>query len=407
MSAISAGKRGKSVLVLERNQKPGLKILISGGGRCNFTNLQVSPETYVSQNPHFCKSALKQFTQKDFIEFVKAHNIDFYEKTLGQLFCKHSSKEILSMLLNELEAHNIELRTSITVHDVHLQETSSRNFCPTKISGISEETRDPGSKAGMTATNFLISSSQGDFIANSLIIATGGLSFPKLGATDFGYKIAKQFGHSITQLDPALDGFVFQKKEQTFFAELAGIAVPVALKINKYEFNENILFTHVGLSGPSSLKASLYWNTGDNITVDFFPDFENFQKWLEQKRSESPRKRLPSILSTLLPPRLAEALSKVSQLENKNIADLNKNELEQIEKNLKQFSFIPKSTVGFERAEVTRGGVDTNDISSQSMESKLIPGLYFVGEVVDVTGLLGGYNFQWAWSSGWVAGQNS
>ena len=326
-SAIAAREGGGSVLILEANPKPGLKILISGGGRCNFTNREIAAEDYVSGNPHFCKSALSQFTQHDFIQWVTDARIPFYEKTRGQLFCKTSSKEILDLLLAKALGKNTALKTGIKVASVkkadHLFTVQSR--------------------AGQS------------YQAKNCIVATGGLSFPKLGASDLGYRIAKQFGHKVTPLFPALDGFVFSKKDRQQFGDLAGISTPVCLTVGKRRFTENILFTHVGISGPAALKGSLFWNGGDKVVIDF------------------PQK---------LPARLAKRMTQ------------------------KKFSFIPQSTVGYEKAEVTRGGIDTRDISSKTMESKRVSGLYFVGEVLDVTGLLGGYNFQWAWSSGWVAGRN-
>ena len=330
MSAIAAKERGKRVLVLESNLKPGLKILISGGGRCNFTNQKISADDYVSDNPHFCKSALQQFTQDDFIQWVTDAQIPFYEKTLGQLFCKNSSKEILDLLLKKAFGENSSLKTGV------------------KIVATSKED-----------DLFSVSTATGEsYQAKNLIVATGGLSFPKLGASDFGYRIAEQFGHSMTSLSPALDGFIFSEKDRRYFGDLAGVSAPVCLTVGKRSFRENILFTHVGISGPAALKGSLFWNSGDKVTIDFLSQ------------------------TSKLPARLAKRLTR------------------------ERYSFIPQGTVGYEKAEVTRGGIDTRELSSKTMESKLVAGLYFVGEVVDVTGLLGGYNFQWAWSSGWVAGSH-
>lgn len=378
MSAIAARERGKSVLILESNAKPGLKILISGGGRCNFTNQKILDEDFVSQNPHFYKSALSRFTQHDFIRWVEEAKIPYYEKTLGQLFCKTSSKEILDLLLTKALGENSILKTGIRVASAQKEKEL---FVVRTVAG--EEYR-----------------------AKNLIIATGGLSFPKLGASDFGYRIAEQFGHRITPLSPALDGFVFSKKDRQHFGELVGISVPVFLTVGKRSFSENILFTHVGISGPAALKGSLFWSSGDKVEIDYLPHISDFSEWIDAKRKSHPKKIIPNILSQELPARLAEHIAKDSGLGDMQIANISKKSGEDLERVLKKFAFIPQSTVGYEKAEVTRGGIDTQNISSKTMESKLVSGLYFVGEVVDVTGLLGGYNFQWAWSSGWVAGED-
>ncbi|MBI5299669.1 MAG: NAD(P)/FAD-dependent oxidoreductase, partial [Deltaproteobacteria bacterium] len=371
MSAISAKERGKSVLILESNSKPGSKILISGGGRCNFTNKEISEADFVSNNPHFCKSSLHQFTQNDFIQWMNDAKIAYYEKTLGQLFCKTSSKQILDLLLEKALGENSKLKTGIKIKSVQ------------KKDGF-----------------FGINTERAKYQSKNLIIATGGLSFPKLGASDFGYRVAKQFGHSITPLDPALDGFVFSKKDRQLFGGLAGISLNVSSKAGKRSFMENILFTHIGISGPAALKSSLFWYKGEEVGIDFLPHIPHFLKWIEKKQKEEPKKIVANVLSQELPTRFAEHVVKDCKLDDVQMANLSKKQAKQLEQGLKKFSFIPQSTVGYEKAEVTRGGVDTKDISSKTMESKLVPGLYFVGEVLDVTGLLGGYNFQWAWSSG-------
>lgn len=375
-AAYAANLRQKKVLILEANSRPGLKILISGGGRCNFTNLNITPKDFVSDNPHFCKSALMQFTQNDFIRLVEEAGISFYEKTLGQLFCTHSSKEILDLLLKKIG--NAELKTSIAIQSVTHQENI-----------------------------FEVKTNQDIFKSKNLIVATGGLSIPKLGASDFGYKIAQQFGHTVTKLSPALDGFVYASSEASFFKGLEGISLLATLKINKREFTENILFTHQGLSGPAALKASLFWEEGQELEIDFLPSVSDFVFWIKDKKEEHPKKSFSSVLSFILPARFCERV--VEECLNKDIkmAEVSNEHIKKLEQFLKRWKEVPFSTVGYEKAEVTRGGVDTKDISSQTMESKLVPGLYFVGEVVDVTGLLGGYNFQWAWSSGWVAGNNT
>lgn len=377
MSASVARERGRNVLILESNSKPGSKILISGGGRCNFTNKEISEADFVSNNPHFCKSALHQFTQNDFIQWVNDAKIAYYEKTLGQLFCKTSSKQILDLLLEKALGENSKLKTGIQIKSVQKED------------GL-----------------FWITAEREKYSSKSLIIATGGLSFPKLGASDFGYRVAKQFGHSITPLDPVLDGFVFFKKDRQLFGGLAGISLNVSLKAGKRRFMENILFTHGGISGPAALKGSLFWYKGEEIEIDFLPHIPHFLKWIEEKRKTEPKKIVANVLSQELPTRFAEHVAKTCKLDNIQMANLSKKQTEQLEQRLKKFSFIPQSTVGYAKAEVTRGGIDTKDIFSKTMESKLVPGLYFAGEVLDVTGLLGGYNFQWAWSSGWVAGRS-
>lgn len=377
VSAISAGSRGKSVLVLEANDKPGLKILISGGGRCNFTNKSVTPDDFVSENPHFCKSVLSQFTPDDFIEWVKCENISFYEKTLGQLFCEKTSKEILNLLLKKLS----EVRGEIITSKKAIKVSHDKNI-------------------------FSVFSAHHMFQAKNLIVATGGLSYPKLGAHDFGYQLARQFGHSITELSPALDGFVFEDREKKIFLDLAGVSVLATLKIGKKEFTENILFTHAGLSGPAALKASLYWHGRQLLVADFLPSLNDFPKWLDEKRKMDSKKNVATVLMAELPNRFVDCVVRLLKIEDKNMADLSKAEMAELLKILKNYHFLPKSTVGYDKAEVTRGGVDTKDISSKTMASKLVPGLFFVGEVLDVTGLLGGYNFQWAWASGWVSGQH-
>lgn len=377
VSAISAGSRGKSVLVLEGNNRPGLKILISGGGRCNFTNKSVTPDDFVSDNPHFCKSVLSQFTPDDFIKWVQAENVSFYEKTLGQLFCEKSSKEILNLLLKKLS----EVRSELVTGEKIIKVGHDKNI-------------------------FSVFSKNKNFQAKNLIVATGGLSYPKLGAHDFGYKLAKQFGHEVTGLSPALDGFVFEDREKKVFSDLAGVSVLSALRAGKKQFTENILFTHVGLSGPAALKASLYWHTGETLILDFLPEVKDFSRWLDEKRKLDAKKNIEKVLMAALPNRLVLRVLEFLKIQNKNMADLSKTEMIRLSEILKNYSFIPKSTVGYDKAEVTRGGVDTKNISSKTMASKLVPGLFFVGEVLDVTGQLGGYNFQWAWASGWVAGNN-
>lgn len=377
MCAWRASQRGKTTLLLEHNSKPGLKILISGGGRCNFTNLNISPNDYVSNNPHFCKSALSQFTQNDFIALVTHAGIGYYEKTLGQLFCKSSSKEILNLLLNQLDPTLVTLKTSASV---------------TKIENHQN--------------NFIVSLDKERVSAKNLVVATGGLSFKKLGASDLGYTIARQFGHKIIDLAPALDGFVFAAKQREDFQDLAGVSIEVSLATAKKSFHGNILFTHAGLSGPAALKASLYWNPNQPVSIDFLPQVSDFEQWIQYLRYTENKKLVVNALGNFFVARLSERFKKICSLGGKRMADLSKSDINLLKNTLKQYTFVPTATIGYDKAEVTRGGVDTHDISSKTMESKLVPGLYFAGEVLDVTGLLGGYNFQWAWSSGWVSGNS-
>jgi len=377
MTAISAGLEGNKILIIESNKRPGNKILISGGGRCNFTNLKVTHHHFVSHNSHFCKSALSQFTPDDFIQWVKDHNIDYYEKTLGQLFCKTSSKQILNLLLDKSAEHDATLLTD------------------TKIYSVSENNHQ-----------FKITTKDEEHISSNLVIATGGLSYPKLGASDFGYKVAKQFGHNITKLQPALDGFVLDKNDRDLFENLEGSSLEACIKVGHRHFTEPLLFTHLGLSGPVALKASLYWEEGEEIEIDFLPNIPDLNEWFKEKRKADKNKTLVTVLSQNLNKKLVLSLIEHLGIANVRMAEVSNKHLTSLTRLLKSHTLIPTSTVGYEKAEVTRGGVDTKDLSSKTMESKLVTGLFFVGEVVDVTGLLGGYNFQWAWSSGWVAGKN-
>ena len=377
MAAISANQNGKTVLLLEKNERLGLKILISGGGRCNFTNAVVTAQDYFSGNPHFCKSALSQFTPQDFLSWVEEQQIPYYEKTLGQLFCQRSSKDILNLLLNKLSKTKTQIKTKQNIEKVYRDQ----NLFSVLSSGILYQ-------------------------SPRLIIATGGLSYADLGASDFGYRIAQQFGHALTPLAPALDGFVFRKKEKNIFLNLPGVSCLAKVTVNKKEFTENILFTHVGLSGPAILKASLFWFDGHPVSVDFMPQHKDFDVWWQSKKQHHAKKKLLTILNEFLSESFAQTIVQFCQVGEKNIADFSKNDAQKLKSILKEFCFIPEKTVGYHKAEVTRGGIETTQVSSQTLESKIVPGLYFVGEVLDVTGLLGGYNFQWAWSSGWVAGKN-
>ena len=368
--AVEAGRRGRKVLGIEHNSQVGRKILISGGGRCNFTNRDVRAENFVSQNPHFCKSALARYTPQDFIELVRKHRIEFYEKKLGQLFCKESSRQIVEMLLAECRAAKVEIRTECSVRNVEKKDS------------------------------FEIETNQGNFVCESLVIATGGLSFPKIGASDFGYRIARQFGLKIVETRPSLVALVAANNDLNF-KELAGVSVEATVSFGKQSFRENILFTHRGLSGPAILQISNYWQKEKAVSIDLSPT-ENISEILETNREN--RQNLDNFLSRFLPNRFAEIFT-AENFPNKPLYQFSKKELEQIAEKLNDWQIKFSETEGYNKAEVTLGGVDTNELSSQTMEAKKVKNLYFIGEVVDVTGWLGGYNFQWAWSSGFAAGQ--
>jgi predicted Rossmann fold flavoprotein len=368
--AMEAGKRGRKILVVEHNAQIGRKILISGGGRCNFTNVETKAENFVSQNPHFAKSALARYTPQDFVELVKKHRIQFYEKKLGQLFCKESSRQIVELLLEECRAAKVEIRTNCEVKNVAKNEL------------------------------FEIETNQGVFQSESLVIATGGLSFPKIGASDFGYKIARQFGLKIVETRASLVPLVFEKKAQNFIS-LAGVSVDSLILSGKASFRENILFTHRGLSGPAILQISNYWQKEKPVSIDLLPE-TNALDLLEKNHAS--KQTVENFLSRHLPNRFAEIFT-AQNFANKPLNQLSRREIEQIAENLNNWQVKFVETEGYDKAEVTLGGVETNEISSQTMEAKKAPGLYFIGEVVDVTGWLGGYNFQWAWSSAFAAGQ--
>ena len=375
--AIEAGKRGRKVLVLEHNTQTGRKILISGGGRCNFTNREVKPENFISQNPHFCKSALARYTPQDFIELVKKHNIPFFEKKLGQLFCRESARGIVEMLLEECRAAKVEIRVNCSVKEIR----------KTQLSG--------------EVASFEVETNQGVFKSETLVVATGGLSFAKIGATDFGYKIARQFKLKIVETRPALVPLVFAKGASEDYKKLAGISVDANVSCKKAAFRENILFTHRGLSGPATLQISNYWRKNIPVSIDLLPT-ENALRLLENNNEK--RQMLDKFLSGFLPNRFAEVFTAQNFL-NKPVNQLGKKEVENTAKTLNDWQVFFGDTEGYDKAEVTLGGVSTDELSSQTMEVKRVSGLYFIGEIVDVTGWLGGYNFQWAWSSGFAAGQ--
>jgi predicted Rossmann fold flavoprotein len=385
--AIEAGKRGRKVLVIEHNPHVGRKIIISGGGRCNFTNIYTSAENFISQNPHFCKSALARFTPQDFVELVKKHGIDFYEKKLGQLFCSGSSLQIVEMLLTECKRANVEIRLECSVKEV------SKSY---KLDArcARDSRQDVG---GM----FQIETNQGNFSSENFVIACGGLSIPKIGASDFGYRVARQFGLKIIETSPALVPFIFQNDFPAGFKKLAGISLDVSVSAENTTFCENILFTHRGLSGPAILQISSYWKPGEKISINLLPDLDILKILLESRES---RKNLVNFLSELLPSRFAEVWSN-EHFESKPLKGFSEKELGRVAEKLSSWEICLNETEGYVKAEVTAGGVSTDELSSKTMESKRVNGLFFIGEVVDVTGWLGGYNFQWAWSSGFAAGK--
>ena len=372
MCALTAGQRGLRVLLLDHADKAGKKILISGGGRCNFTNTDTRPECYLSQNKHFAKSALSRYTANDFLALVERHNIAWHEKTLGQLFCDVSAKQILAMLLAECADGNVEISLGHKIDAIRYQDDE-----------------------------YLVKSNGKIVIAPSLVIATGGPSIPKMGATSFAYEIARQFGLKIVEPTPALVPFTLSHDEQLFRA-LSGVSTDVIVRCGKVEFREAALFTHKGLSGPAILQISSYWKQGQSIGIDFLPDQPS--GWLIEAKSTRPRSHFRAVLGQHLPDRLTQALAERINLVGE-LANQSDKVLTEIEDRLSNWIFTPTGTEGFAKAEVTLGGVDTNDLSSKTMEAKSQPGLYFIGEAVDVTGWLGGYNFQWAWASGWAAGQ--
>lgn len=375
MCAIAAGQRGKRVLVLDHANRPGKKILMSGGGRCNFTNLGVTPAQFLSANPHFAKSALARYTPWDFIALVEKHRIKYHEKELGQLFCDESSKLIVRMLLDECAAAGVELRTDCAVQRV-------RN----------------------TDGGFQLGTSLGDVQSKSLVVATGGLSIPSMGATGFGYELARQFGHTVLATRAGLVPLTQSGKHQAHYQDLAGVALPVAeTRIGKQSFRAGLLFTHRGLSGPSILQISSYWQPGDDLRIDLAPEVP-LAEWLVAQRAARPAAELKTVLGDVLPKRLAQRLCE-RWFESRPMRQHREPELAEIGRQLQDWPMVAGGTEGYRTAEVTLGGVDTRELSSSTMESKRVPGLYFIGEVVDVTGWLGGYNFQWAWASGHAAGE--
>ena len=376
MSAIECGKRGRKTLLIDHSKKIGEKIRISGGGRCNFTNLNASPIKYISKNPSFIISALNQYNQEDFIDLVKKYKIKYHEKKLGQLFCDNSAQEIIDMLLNECKLANVVLKIDTKVIEVSYKD-----------------------KIFITRDNYKT------YLSSSLIVATGGLSVPKIGASKFGYDLAKQFNLNVIDTVPALVPLTFNEKILNKCRLLAGVSVNAIISLKRTLFEEGMLFTHRGLSGPSILQISSYWKEGENINIDLCPE-KNIFNFLLEKRNTSPKQNINSIINSFLAKRLATIICEENQIAGK-IGELSNKNIRKLSDSINNWIVKPIGTEGYKTAEVTLGGVDTNELSSKTMMCKKHPGLFFIGEVVDITGHLGGYNFQWAWSSGFVAGQHA
>ena len=368
MCAIEAGKRGRRVIVLDHANRAGKKILMSGGGRCNFTNMDIDAANFISHNQHFCKSALSRYTQWDFIAMVKAHDIPYHERDLGKLFCDDSAKDILNMLLEECKKARVKIQLNCDINDI---ERSADKL-------------------------FNVRTSTGNYSADSLVIASGGLSIPKMCASPLGYKVAEQFGHHIWPTSPGLVPFTLQPDDKQSLEVLSGISVECLVSNERIRFKENILFTHRGLSGPAILQISSYWKPGETITINLLPEL-SVVDLLTAKREKQPQLKLKNVLADVLPRRLLTVLLETDTVEQP-LQNLSRDRISAIADKLQHWVIKPNATEGYRTAEVTLGGVDCDQLSSKTMESRIIPGLYFIGEVVDVTGWLGGYNFQWAWS---------
>jgi len=375
MCAISAAEQGKQVLILDHANKAGKKILISGGGRCNFTNLYTDPANFLSNNPHFCKSALKRYTQWDFIAEVDNAELPWTEKKLGQLFSDNKSEAILNMLLERCAQLGVKIQLNCSIQSIKKNEEGQ----------------------------FLINSTLDDFQSSALVIATGAMSFPTMGASDFGLRIAQQFGLKVTATAPGLVPFTFDGPEKKRFDGLAGVSIETRIECSEQSFYENILFTHKGLSGPAVLQISSYWQPGNSITVCCLPNIELFDE-LKNHQQTSPNKQLQTILQQYFPQQVVNSFCHETDTQ-RPLQTYKHNELEYIANLFQNWQFIPSGTEGYKKAEVTLGGVDTDEISSKTFEAKNVKGLYFIGEVLDVTGHLGGFNFQWAWASGWCCGR--
>ena len=376
MTAIEAGRRGRAVVVIDHAKAPGEKIRISGGGRCNFTNLHCTPANFISSNRHFAISALKSFTQHDFIDRVKARGIAYHEKTLGQLFCDGSAREIIAMLTDDIRDTGGRLELSTDILEVR------------QIEG-----------------GFKINTSAGTWQAQSLVVATGGKSIPKMGATGLGYDIARQIGHVVTDTRAGLVPFTWASNMHESWGGLSGVSLDVHAACNGAAFDEAMLFTHRGISGPAMLQVSSYWREGDSVAIDLAPGAD-LAALLKVERGKRPKVSVWTVLAEVLPKRLAQQLGQAAGDRISRLADLSNAAIDEIVARIHAFSLVPGGTEGYRTAEVTLGGVDTAHINQKTMESRLVPGLYFVGEVMDVTGHLGGHNFQWAWSSGAAAGRS-
>ncbi len=377
MCAATAGYRGRKVLVLDHANKVGKKILMSGGGRCNFTNYYVEPGNYISENPHFCKSALSRYTQYDFIALVGRYDLAFHEKTQGQLFCDNKSSDILDILLSECEKASVEIKTHCVIENVR------------------------------QSNGYALETSLGSFTCDSLVIACGGLSIPTMGATGFGFDIAKQFGLDVLSLTPSLVPYTFSDKWLEISKQLAGVSADVEITTSNTSFRDAFLFTHRGVSGPAVLQISNYWHLGDEVSVNFFPDV-SIEETIKDWRDSGVKTELKTLLAQVPQHKLAKNfvntwLEIVSV--SKPVSQYSNDEIANIARHFQAWTFKPSGTEGYRTAEVTRGGVNTDEVSSKTFEAKKAEGLYFIGEVLDVTGWLGGFNFQWAWASGWCAGQ--
>lgn len=372
--ASQVASSGKKVAILEHQERVGKKILISGGGRCNFTNLYSNPQNFISSNPHFCKSALARFSPKDFISFVEKYEIPYFEKKLGQLFCQVSAKEITNLLLSECQKNGVEIHLNCKIESVKKNE------------------------------KFILQTSKAEFSAESLIIATGGLSFKNLGATDFGYKIAQQFQINLIEPTPALVPLIWKEEDANKFRELSGVSIDTEVSCHSKKFRENILFTHQGLSGPAILQISSYWKANDPIQINLFPELEIEKVLLAEKQNQN-RSTLKNFLAQFLPKRFLEIWTELQKIDPKPLLKYSDPELHRIAESLHAWTVHPARLGGYDKAEVTRGGVNPDELSSKTMESKKVPNLYFIGEVIDVTGHLGGHNFQWAWASGYAAAE--
>lgn len=376
MCAIEAGKRGRRVVVIDHARAPGEKIRISGGGRCNFTNIHASPRNFLSGNPHFCKSALARYRPQDFVALVERHGIDWHEKTLGQLFCDHSAKDIIRMLMAEMMAAGVQLRLETSIGEVE-----------------------------RTASGFRVTTSAGTVDAASLVVASGGKSIPKMGATGLAYRIAEQFGLPVVETRPALVPLTLDQAQLAKLGALAGVAADAEARFGKAAFREAVLITHRGLSGPAILQISSYWREGEEIVLRLMPDID-IASILKGMRRANGRQAVQTALADILPRRLAQFFADEAKLTGRMLADLSDKAIDALASSIQAWAVKPAGSEGYRTAEVTLGGVDTRALDSRTMQAKEVPGLYFVGECVDVTGWLGGYNFQWAWASGFVAGQD-